>query len=194
MQLKKQCVLCNKTFSKPVWISLKNWNEIRKYCSRKCLNKSKVGNTYRRGKKHPNIWNKGKIGIMPVPWNKGKGEYAKQLGFGKWMTGKKHTERTKLKMSLSHSEDKSASWKGDNVSYGGLHMWVYKHLGKPDTCEHCGVRGLKGHQIHWANKSGKYKRNIKDWLRLCVKCHVAYDKKYAIKYRISIFPRTSPNR
>jgi len=48
-------------------------------------------------------------------------------------------------------------------------------LGKPDTCEHCGVGELKGHQIHWADKSGQYKRELSDWLRLCVQCHKLYD-------------------
>ena len=36
---------------------MKRWNESRKFCSISC---SKTGNTYRRGQKHPNIWNKGK--------------------------------------------------------------------------------------------------------------------------------------
>ena len=69
-------------------------------------------------------------------------------------------------------------WKGGNVGYRGLHRWVNKELGKPDTCEHCGTNGLSGHQIHWANKSGEYKRELTDWLRLCVKCHKEYDKKW----------------
>lgn len=62
MTLVRMCVLCNARYTKPVWTSKANW-KLSKYCSRKCLNKSKIGNTYRRGKKHPNIWNKG----IPAP-------------------------------------------------------------------------------------------------------------------------------
>jgi hypothetical protein len=75
------------------------------------------------------------------------------------------------------SEDNSNSWKGEDVGYNGLHKWVIKHLGTPDTCEHCNKTGLKGRQIHWANKDHTYKRNLEDWIRLCVSCHKLYDFK-----------------
>ena len=74
--------------------------------------------------------------------------------------------------------EKHGNWKGKDVSYVGMHMWVARHLGKPDTCEECGKSGLKGRQIHWANKSGEYKRDLSDWLRLCAKCHMEYDGTY----------------
>ena len=67
-------------------------------------------------------------------------------------------------------------WKGDKVGYSGLHKRIRQELGKPETCEHCGKSGLKGKQIHWANKSGKYLTLHTDWLRLCVSCHRKYDK------------------
>ena len=72
-------------------------------------------------------------------------------------------------------ETKHAQWAGDSVGYRGLHIWVRKHLGNPDTCEFCGKSGLKGHAIHWANKDHSYKRNLGDWLRLCSRCHKKYD-------------------
>lgn len=67
------------------------------------------------------------------------------------------------------------NWKGEDVSYSGLHKWVTSRLGKPDTCEHCEANDLSGNDIQWCNKSGKYKRDVNDWLRLCVKCHRKYD-------------------
>lgn len=66
-------------------------------------------------------------------------------------------------------------WKGDRVGYSGLHKRIRQELGSPDTCEHCGKSGLKGNQIHWANKSGEYRYDHEDWLRLCVACHRNYD-------------------
>lgn len=73
------------------------------------------------------------------------------------------------------SGSKSGKWKGDDVSYSGLHKWVALKLGKPERCEFCGKSGLKGKQINWANKSGKYLRKTHDWLRLCQDCHKKYD-------------------
>lgn len=69
------------------------------------------------------------------------------------------------------------NWKGDKVGYRTLHHWVVKWRGKPKTCEHCGKSNLAGRKIQWANKSKKYLRDLSDWIRLCVKCHKAFDKK-----------------
>lgn len=46
---------------------------------------------------------------------------------------------------------------------------------KQYTCEHCKTSGLLRHKIHWANISRQYKRDKTDWMRLCAKCHKAYD-------------------
>ncbi len=84
-------------------------------------------------------------------------------------------------------EERSPMWKGDDVGYISLHVWVKKHLGNPEQCEHCGEKGLYGGytrmdgvfikkwSIQWANKSGEYKRELGDWTGLCVKCHYEYD-------------------
>lgn len=73
--------------------------------------------------------------------------------------------------------DKNPKWKGDNVGYDALHDWVKRKLGKPTKCQHCNLDGLTGKKIQWANKSGKYRRNTADWIRLCTKCHSEYDHK-----------------
>ncbi len=67
-------------------------------------------------------------------------------------------------------------WIGNRVGYRCLHLWVARELGKPSTCESCGAENLSGRQIHWANKSREYRRILTDWIRLCVKCHKAYDR------------------
>ena len=85
-----------------------------------------------------------------IPWNKG-------MKFPQW------------------SQEGHPNWKGKSIKYDGLHRWVYLKLGKPDTCKHCGKNGLKGIQIQWANKSGRYLRELKDWIRLCAGCHKKYD-------------------
>ena len=88
---------------------------------------------------------------------------------------KKIGDKQRGKPRKSITGKKHYLWQGEQVKYRPLHAWVERHKGKPDTCEHCGKKGLKGRQIAWANKSGKYKRILSDWIRLCKKCHGAYD-------------------
>ena len=123
--------------------------------------------------------------------------------------GKKFSEKTKKKLSQAKIGKKRAPfsqqhlinlrnavkkgkehylWRGNKVKYVALHDWVRYYLGKPRRCEHCGKTNLKGHKIHWANRSHKYKRDLNDWIRLCVKCHKIYDKtnpKNKVRRRIS---------
>lgn len=67
-------------------------------------------------------------------------------------------------------------WKGNNVGYSGLHYWIESKRGRPTKCEHCGVENLRPRQYNWANKSHQYKRELTDWIRLCIRCHYKYDK------------------
>ena len=67
-------------------------------------------------------------------------------------------------------------WKGDKVGYDALHDWVDRKKGKPIKCIKCGDKPKSAYRIHWANKSGKYKREVSDWISLCVCCHAKYDK------------------
>lgn len=71
------------------------------------------------------------------------------------------------------TEAESPNWKGDRVGRSALHNWVEKHLGKPKKCEHCGT--TKAKFFDWANISQEYRRDLKDWVRLCRKCHAKFD-------------------
>lgn len=68
---------------------------------------------------------------------------------------------------------KSPRWNPDRNSYFVLHNWVVEQLGKPLKCETCLTTSAK--RFDWANISGKYKRNLKDWKRLCRSCHLKLD-------------------
>lgn len=134
-------------------------------------------------KKGQTPWNKGTKGVMKA-WNKGLTGWTKntnagfQEGHPQFNTGKTHFYKGHLKPKNAYSFNKGKNnpfWKGNSVGYFALHSWIRRELGKSDICEHCGKSGLKGRQIHWANKSGEYKRELTDWIRLCVRCHSGYD-------------------
>lgn len=115
------------------------------FCSRDCANKYNGI--------HNKVWNKGKTGI--------------------------YSEETLKKMSTSKIGKRTgamvSTWKGDDVGYNALHAWVAKNLGKPNLCSSCNFSSSNSRQFHWSNISGKYMRDLSDWRRLCVKCHVRVD-------------------
>lgn len=71
------------------------------------------------------------------------------------------------------TNEKHPNWKGDDVGYSALHIWIRRHFGVPRKCEDCGES--KG-KMEWANVSGRYLRIQEDWKRLCVRCHRIFDK------------------
>ena|SRR3990167_1273988 len=66
------------------------------------------------------------------------------------------------------------NWKGRKATYRAKHYWASSHFGVPRKCEKCGT--TKAKKFEWANKSGKYKRNREDWMRLCTRCHHRLDE------------------
>lgn len=78
------------------------------------------------------------------------------------------------------SGEKNYKWKGDKVSYRGLHGWINRHKTKPQLCELCN----KTNKLEVANISGLYKRAFTDWKWICRKCHMIEDGRLArfIKY------------
>jgi len=88
---------------------------------------------------------------------------------------KPFTKEHSLKLSISRTGEKNHKWKGERVSYSGLHHWIVRKLGRPDRCAVCDDDGQPHRSYHWANISKTYKRDLSDWIRLCVKCHKAYD-------------------
>jgi len=92
-----------------------------------------------------------------------KGQFEK--GHKGFWRGKRNFGR-----SITMRGEKNWNWKGSKVGYGALHTWIRNKLGNPQTCKHCGNPAK-----HWANKSGRYLRNINDWISLCVSCHKKYD-------------------
>ncbi len=147
----------------------------KKYCSTEC-----------RDRNHPSGENthNWKGGDVRVDCPCGKTVYKKRRGdrdmkyCSKKCTPKFEKGRDAWNKGIYYEQirgEKHHAWKSNNVSYRALHRWVEGQMGRPTTCWFCGKGNLKGKAIHWANKSGEYRRDLSDWLRLCKKCHMKYD-------------------
>jgi hypothetical protein len=80
---------------------------------------------------------------------------------------------TKLKITLSRIGSKNPNWKGNNLTYQGLHTRVRAQKPKPEFCELCGIKPA----YDLANISGEYKYNLSDWQYLCRRCHMIIDNR-----------------
>lgn len=92
-----------------------------------------------------------------------------------WNKGIPWGEETRKKQSLENGNN----WLGNRVGYSGIHKRVAKYF-KADKCEWCGSAEIKKNgnfNLQWANKTGKYLFERKDWLRLCPKCHRKQEEK-----------------
>jgi len=58
--------------------------------------------------------------------------------------------------------------------YRVVHYWIEKQLGTPTMCSECKSTTKK--RYDWANISGEYKKDLRDWIRLCRSCHCRMDK------------------
>lgn len=72
-------------------------------------------------------------------------------------------------------KSKPTGYAASVIGYSSLHSWVRRKLGTPKYCAYCKNNSLKHRQYGWANISHAYKRELSDWIRLCKKCHHAYD-------------------
>ena len=67
----------------------------------------------------------------------------------------------------------SRRWKGDNAGYVAKHIWIKTNYGKASKCELNSSHIFR--RFEWANISGKYERNISDYIQLCPSCHRKFD-------------------
>lgn len=71
---------------------------------------------------------------------------------------------------IAYGKDNPA-WKENDVGYVSLHKWIRRELGNIKECVYCG----NGGRIEWASTSHKAKRDLDDYIPLCVPCHRRYD-------------------
>lgn len=155
MILTKPCLFCGKEIIKQPSRSLKDWYGRTKYCSRSCRSKYIVTTEH---------------------WLDRQRE--SHLGLKQSMeTRKKHSEAQK--------GCKGSNWRGDNIGYTGVHVWLNITFGKPDKCENkscvyprMGAKKMlyKPCWFEWALIKGKeMKRRRENFVKLCLACHRKYD-------------------
>ncbi len=168
------CVICSKRYS-----TKKSFASKSKYCSRYCMGVSqgwgvRVELTCEVCSKKFLV-TKGRAEISKhcsrKCHNSAAGIKGGKAGKGKIMpyVPKPHMIlRNKL---IKYKGKDSGNWKGDNVGYYGLHMWIKSNFGIPTKCENCGAEK----SVQWSNKDHKYTRMREDWEQLCSSCHQKYD-------------------
>lgn len=166
------CQNCNGKFQ-PISGSLK-----QKTCSRKCGHELRVrlGGT-KKGKHYEHL-QRARIGKCLIcnkeyravkDFKDRKQKYCSRECYEKeWIKNiNPRLKRASIKGEANHS------WKGDDVTYSGLHRWIANTFGRLEECEICGTLDAKKYE--WANKDHKYRRNKEDWMRVCTRCHRRYD-------------------
>ena len=133
-----------------------------KYCSKHCQYLDKKGiPAWNKGKKCPQISKALKGRVFTPEWK----EKIRQSLLGRTSAKKGKHNGLADWIRLNGSDD-----------YRNLHKQFNRIYGQPQYCEHCKRTDLERYLYHWANISGKYSKEREDWLRLCYKCHVVFDK------------------
>lgn len=94
-----------------------------------------------------------------------------------WNKGIPHEIETRKKISQGRKGKlvgkNNPSWKGDNIKYQMIHIWLRKNFPKKNVCNFCNKRkntdyALKKRKIHLRRRNHHFE--------LCRKCHQCYDK------------------
>ena len=85
---------------------------------------------------------------------------------------REHTIKNRENHKRYMKKSNEIFYKENGFSYGPRHRWVAKHKQKPKICCICNER----RKLELANISGEYKKDIKDFLWVCRKCHILFDK------------------
>ena len=91
--------------------------------------------------------------------------------------GKHHTAETKAAIGTANSGSHinvgkdNAMWKGDDICYSSLHVWIRRYKPRPELCEIC----CKTPPTEVALVAEHHQRNIDAYQWLCHKCHIELD-------------------
>lgn len=91
--------------------------------------------------------------------------------------GTKLTEEHKKKIREAQL-GRHPGWKGDKVSYSGLHKRFVRWYGPASVhpCSVCGKKKPEVKRIEWSNLDGKYTFDRESWEPMCSRCHTLHHR------------------
>ena len=137
--------------------------------------------------------------MIPRPWRKtGKNinckfcnkklYIPKSINYRKYCS--KHCYSLYMINSGIYRGENNHNWKGDNITYGNIHVWLRKSFGNPISCKKCkkiGDRKSGRWNIEWALlKDKKYQRKRENYIGLCISCHRRYDFTEVSRQKMSL--------
>jgi len=85
----------------------------------------------------------------------------------------KESKKCQICLGKERRNEKNPAWKGNDVGYIRLHIWLRKVKPKPEICELCKIKEPED----MANiKNHIYTRNTDDYKWLCKSCHNKLDR------------------
>lgn len=75
----------------------------------------------------------------------------------------------------NNSGEKSSTWKGDNIGYSMIHVWLREHFGKASMCESKSCKNISKKFVYALKKGKEYRRDRNNFMTLCISCHTKYD-------------------
>lgn len=169
--------IAQKNIGKKGYWKDKKRNEETKEKIRRALQGKKLPKGHPFTIKGKTPWNKNKVGVMPIPWNKGKKNEYKLPGVSKHHCGRKHPEYTGIKhwnwkggiSSQNRAIRKSVKykkWREKVFEYDNYTCWICeKQSGK-----------LHPHHLKSFSKYPKLRFVVGNGLTLCEFCHKTYTK------------------
>lgn len=194
--IKKHCLICNKEF-------LSYPSQKRTTCSKDCGYKlvAKILSIQRKGKyskghKFPKGHKRYRTeesyinGGIKIAQNTNSKKTQFKKGFTPWITGKKHSLESKLKMSKAISGENHPCWKGgistlneNSRKRKEYRIWRNKVLKKYKyTCQKSGdKKRLRVHHIQNFSDYPELRYKFSNGIVLCERCHIEFHKIYGLK-------------
>lgn len=67
------------------------------------------------------------------------------------------------------------AWKGEDASYGAMHLRVARSRGAADFCSNRETAGCLSRKYEWAHVHGTEPGDPGNYIPLCKSCHITYD-------------------
>ncbi len=104
---------------------------------------------------------------------------------GVYQKSKEHLAKMTIRLKAMSGKNHPC-WKGNKVSYLGLHHWLAKYYGKASKCQNTNCTKISK-TYHWALVKGrKYLRKRENFIELCSSCHKIYDFKEETRKKMSM--------